>query len=107
MHETKHDSDFKDKNHEIEDSSMFGLSPTPQMPNKGFSRTQKQNVLEDDDEDQEEDDDITSMIINEDAENQSLYNEVLERNQQNSPNIQTKGKFNITIIINRSYPTTR
>jgi DNA repair exonuclease SbcCD ATPase subunit len=104
MHDTKHDSDFKDKNHEIEDSSMFGLSPTPQMPNKGFSRTQKQNILEDEDEDE---DDVTSMIINEDAENQSLYNVVLERNQQNSPNIQTKGKFNLRIIINRSYPTTR
>jgi hypothetical protein len=104
MHETKHDSDFKDKNHEIEDSSMFGLSATPQIPNKGFSRTQKQNVLDDE---EEEEDDIKSMIINEDAENQSLYNVVVERNQQNSPNIQTKGKFNLRIIINRSYPTTR
>ena len=40
----KYDTNEEDKNREIEDSSMFGLTPTPQPETKGLSRTAKAAV---------------------------------------------------------------
>lgn len=101
MHETKVDSDFKDKNHEIEDSSMFGLSPTPQMTNKGFSRTPKDAAeVEAKEEDEHVTSNCSSMIINQDVENQSLYNQVLKMGKEDSPNIEAKGNFILNLTQN-------
>jgi hypothetical protein len=94
MHETKMDSDFKDKNHKIEDSSMFGLSPTPKMSNKGFSRTPKDATeAEVKDDDEHITSNCSSMIINEDVDDQSLYKKVIKMSKEDSPNIEAKGNF--------------